>query len=87
MFNVFLAYKTQSVYLEEENFATWAEDYWWVIALALIAIGAIAVWMRGVPRRGGGSLPQYEFAEVPLRRKMSAAYSPLSCASLGHPPS
>ena len=45
MFNVFLAYKTQSVYLEEENFATWAEDYWWVIALALIAIGAIAVWI------------------------------------------
>ena len=42
--------------------------------------------MRGVPRRGGGSLPQFIFAEVLMQEGLCTAYSPLSCAALGHPP-
>ena len=45
IFYLILAHKVTGAYLEERNFWTWLEDYWWVIALALIAIGSIAFWI------------------------------------------
>lgn len=46
MTSVFLStHKVTGAYLKEENIVTWLEDYWWVIALALIAIVALAVWI------------------------------------------
>ena len=42
---------------------------------------------EGGARRAGGVQRQYVFAEVLVEERRCTAYSPLSCASLGHPPS
>ena len=43
--NICPFYKTTQILPEEKNFEEWFYDYWWVIAIAAIALCTLTVWI------------------------------------------